>query len=47
MKAFAAHPGHDGFKLDTKSGLWLPIAMIGAVVTLVMLVHALRTWRRS
>lgn len=43
-----AHPGHDHFKLDDKSGLWLwlPIALVGVLVTL-MLVQVLRTWRRQ
>jgi hypothetical protein len=49
MNALAAlaHPGHEHFKLDEKSGLWLPLAVVGVLVTLAILAQVLRTWRRQ
>lgn len=45
--AVIAHPGHDHYKLDEKSGLWLPVALVGALITLAILMQVIRTWRRS
>jgi len=48
MNALAAlaHPGHEHFKLDEQSGLWLPVVFAGVLITLAILTQFIRSLKQ-